>query len=91
MQRYWLQPQRWKLKCGSIAAFARLTVDANDRIIGASQIGWIEWHCGDLMPQFGYEPRVKKRLRHWMKPIRGEGMHEFFKSRAYSLCDGFRR
>ena len=59
--------------------------------ISEDEIGWIEWHCGALMPQFGYAPRVKKRLRHWMKPIRGEGMHEFFKSRVYSLCDGFRR
>ena len=50
------------------------------------EIGWIEWHCRDLMPEFGYEPRLPGRsLRHWLKPIRGEGVHEFFKSRLYSL------
>jgi hypothetical protein len=59
--------------------------------LSEDEIGWIEWHCADLMPQFGYEPRVKRRLRHWVKPIRGEGAHEFLKSRFYSLRDSWRR
>ena len=52
------------------------------------EIGWVEWHCRDLMPEFGYEPRLTRRsLRYFMKPIRGERPKEFFKSRAYSLRD----
>ena len=52
------------------------------------EIGWVEWHCRDLMPEFGYEPRLTRRsLRYFMKPIRGERPKEFLKSRAYSLRD----
>jgi hypothetical protein len=52
------------------------------------EIGWVEWHCRDLMPEFGYEPRLARQsLRYFMKPIRGERPKEFFKSRAYSLRD----
>jgi hypothetical protein len=52
------------------------------------EIGWVEWHCGDLMPEFGYEPRLNRRsLRHFARPIRGEHPKEFLKSRAYSLRD----
>ena len=52
------------------------------------EIGWVEWHCRDLMPEFGYEPRLNRRsLRYFMKPIRGERPKEFLKSRAYSLRD----
>lgn len=61
-----------------------------ERELSEDEIGWIEWHCRDLMPQFGYEPRLNRRLRHWIKPIRGEGAHEFLKSRAYSLRDLWR-
>lgn len=60
--------------------------------LNEDEIGWIEWHCRDLMPEFGYQPRLRRRtLRHWMKPIRGEGTHEFLKSRAYSFCDLLKR
>jgi hypothetical protein len=52
------------------------------------EIGWVEWHCRDLMLEFGYEPRLNRRsLRYFMKPIRGERPKEFLKSRAYSLRD----
>ena len=55
------------------------------------EIGWVEWHCRDLMPEFGYEPRLNRRsLRYFMKPIRGERPKEFLKSRAYSLRDRFK-
>jgi Sulfotransferase family len=54
------------------------------------EIGWVEWHCRELMPEFGYEPRLGRRsLRYFMKPIRGERPREFLKSRAYSLRDRF--
>jgi Sulfotransferase family len=52
------------------------------------EIGWVEWHCRDLMPEFGYEPRqTRRQLRHWIKPITGERPRQFLKSRAYSLRD----
>jgi hypothetical protein len=52
------------------------------------EVGWVEWHCRDLMPEFGYEPRLSRRsLRYFMTPIRGERPKEFLKSRAYSLRD----
>jgi hypothetical protein len=52
------------------------------------EIGWVEWHCRDLMPEFGYEPKLsQRRLRHFIKPIRSERLREFLKSRAYSLRD----
>jgi len=59
-----------------------------ERELSQDEIGWVEWHCRDLMPQFGYEPRVKERaLRRWIKPIRGERAREYLKSRVYSLRD----
>lgn len=61
-----------------------------ERELSEDEIGWVEWHCRDLMSEFGYEPRLKRRaLRHWMKPIRGE--REYLKSRVYSLRDDWIR
>jgi len=52
------------------------------------EVGWVEWHCHDLMAEFGYEPRLNRRsFRYFIKPIRGERPKEFLKSRAYSLRD----
>jgi hypothetical protein len=56
--------------------------------LSEDEIGWVEWHCRDLMPEFGYEPRLSRRsLRHFARPIRGERPREFLKSRAYSVRD----
>ncbi len=56
--------------------------------LSEDEIGWVEWHCRDLMPFFGYEPRLgRRRLRHWMQPIRGETPREYLKSRLYSYRD----
>jgi Sulfotransferase family len=56
--------------------------------LNEDEVGWVEMHCRDLMPEFGYEPRLTQRsMRYFMKPIRGERPREFFKSRAYSLRD----
>jgi len=58
------------------------------RELSDDEIGWVEWHCRDLMPELGYEPRLSRRaLRYFVKPIRGERPKEFLKSRAYSLRD----
>jgi len=63
-----------------------------ERELSEDEIGWIEWHCRELMPEFGYEPRLSRRaLRHWTKPIRGERPREYLKSRAYSIRDRFKR
>jgi hypothetical protein len=63
-----------------------------ERELSADEIGWVEWHCRDLMPDFGYEPRLNRReLRCFVKPIRGERPREYFKSRAYSLRDDWLR
>ncbi len=62
------------------------------RELTEDEIGWVEWHCRDLMPEFGYEPRLSRRnLRHWIKPITGERPRQFLKSRAYSLRDDWLR
>ena len=58
------------------------------RELSDDEIGWIEWHCRDLMPEFGYEPKLTQReLRYFLRPIRGERPREYIKSRAYSLRD----
>ena len=58
------------------------------RELSEDEIGWVEWHCRDLMPEFGYEPKLTRReLRYFLHPIRGERPREYIKSRAYSLRD----
>ena len=50
------------------------------------EIGWVEWHCRELMEPLGYEPVLtRKRLRHWVNPVRGETPKEYLKSRSLSL------
>jgi hypothetical protein len=56
------------------------------------EIGWVEWHCRDLMPVFGYEPKLSRRAwRHFMKPVRLERPKQYLKSRLYSLRDDWIR
>jgi sulfotransferase family protein len=56
------------------------------------EIGWVEWHCRDLMPVFGYKPKLSRRaLRYFVRPIRGERMREYLKSRLYSFRDDWIR
>src|SRR4029079_1460221 len=62
------------------------------RELSKDEIGWVEWHCRDLMPEFGSEPRLSRReLRCFVRPIRGERPREYLKSRAYSLRDDWIR
>ena len=59
-----------------------------ERELSEDEIGWVEWHCRDLMPEFGYEPRLSRReLRYFMQPVRGERPREYVKSRIYSIRD----
>jgi hypothetical protein len=57
--------------------------------LSVDEIGWVEWHCQELMPHFGYTPRSSHRrlLRHWARPIRQERPKQYFKSRYYSIRD----
>ena len=88
-----LQPTRggvpWKGNSASATDFSDVSSEPVDRWQGQlsqDQIGWVEWHCRDIMPQFGYEPRLGHRsLRHWVKPIVGEGFSEYLRSRFKSL------
>jgi hypothetical protein len=58
------------------------------RELSEDEVGWVEWHCRDLMPEFGYEPQLQRReLRSFMRPIRGERPREYAKSRLYSIRD----
>ena len=59
--------------------------------LSRDEIGWVEWHCRELMPMFGYEPRLSRReLRHFFRPIRYETPREYLKSRLYSYRDTFK-
>ena len=59
-----------------------------ERQLSEDEIGWVEWHCRDLMPEFGYEPRLSEpAFRHFVRSIQGERPREYLKSRAYSLRD----
>jgi hypothetical protein len=59
-----------------------------ERELSEDEIGWVEWHCRDLMPDLGYQPRLGRReLRYFVRPIRGERPREYAKSRIYSIRD----
>jgi Sulfotransferase family len=57
--------------------------------LSKNEIGWVEWHCRDLMDHFGYEPQISRRnlMRHWARPIREERAKQYLKSRYYSVRD----
>jgi len=62
------------------------------RELSEDEIGWVEWHCRDLMPEFGYEPKLHRReLRYFVRPIQGERPREYLKSRLYSFRDDWVR
>lgn len=59
-----------------------------EKELSEDEIGWVERHCRDLMPEFGYEPRLASRnLASFFKPVRQERFKEYLKSRIYSLRD----
>ncbi len=61
-----------------------------ERELSEDEVGWVEWHCRDLMPEFGYQPRLSaSALRHFAKRIRGERAREYLKSRIYSIRDAW--
>jgi hypothetical protein len=85
----------WAGNSAAQIAFSKVSAEPAsrwERELSEEEIGWIEWHCRDLMPDFAYEPRTKgKSLRHFTKPIRGERSREYLKSRLYSMRDAWIR
>src|SRR5262249_8773852 len=68
------------------------TVARWERELSNDEIGWVEWHCRDLMPEFRYNSRRRRRnLRYFVGPIGGERAREYLKSRGYSLRDAWMR
>jgi len=87
--------QFWRGNSAARINFSQISSEPATRWEGElseDEIGWVEWHCRDLMPEFGYEPRLSRRdLRYFVQPIRGERPREYIKSRAYSLRDDWIR
>jgi hypothetical protein len=83
--------QLWGGNSAAQIAFSKVSAEPASRWeseLSEDEIGWVEWHCRDLMPEFGYEPRLSAQaLRYFAKPIRGERPREYLKSRAYSIRD----
>ena len=88
-----LQPtkagQQWTGNSAAEQSFDTISTEPVNRwrkMLTLDEIGWVEWHCRDLMESLGYEPVLsQRRLPHWFKPVRGETPKEYLKSRLYSL------
>jgi hypothetical protein len=83
----------WGGNSAAQIAFSRVSAEPASRWkseLSEAEIGWVEWHCRDLMVELGYEPQLSVRsLRSFAKPIRGERPREYLKSRIYSIRDGW--
>ena len=84
----------WGGNSAAQTAFSQISEEPASRWeneLSNDEIGWIEWHCRDLMPQFGYEPRLESRkVGAFLKPLREERLKEYLKSRVYSVRDSIR-
>jgi hypothetical protein len=87
--------QSWGGNSAAQIAFSKVTAEPAsrwERELSEDEVGWVEWHCRDLMPEFGYQPRLSARaLRHFARRIRGERAREYLKSRVYSIRDAWSR
>jgi hypothetical protein len=85
----------WGGNSAAKTAFSNISAEPASRWekeLSEDEIGWVEWHCRELMPEFGYEPRTASRkLSSFIKPIRQERTSEYFKSRIYSVRDAIFR
>src|SRR5256714_2084685 len=85
----------WGGNSAAQIAFSQVSAEPASRWekeLSEDEVGWVEWHCRDLMPEFGYQPRLSARaLRHFTKRIRGEPLREYLKSRSYSIRDAWSR
>jgi hypothetical protein len=83
--------QAWSGNSAAQVGFAKISTEPVtrwERELTKEEIGWVEWHCRELMPDFGYEPRLGERsLRAFLEPVRGERPREYVKSRLYSIRD----
>jgi hypothetical protein len=81
----------WSGNSAAQTAFSQVSAEPAlrwEKELSEDEIGWVERHCRDLMPEFGYEPRLKSRtVSSFWRPIRGERPREYLKSRAYSIRD----
>jgi len=86
--------QPWGGNSAAQIAFSNVSDEPASRWeneLSEHEIGWVEWHCRDLMPEFGYEPRLESRtLSYFLKPVRQERFRQYLKSRIYSLRDAIR-
>ena len=84
-----------KLWLGNSATERDFTTISSDRArswereLTPEEIGWVEWHCREWMPHFGYELRLAGRrfALHWARPVRQERPKQYIKSRYYSIRD----
>ncbi|MBV9617687.1 MAG: sulfotransferase [Verrucomicrobia bacterium] len=87
--------ETWGGNSAAQTAFSKITdepVSRWEKEVSAGEIGWVEWHCHELMQEFGYEPRLKsRRTSYFLRPIRGERPREYLKSRLYSIRDAWTR
>src|SRR5256885_2344145 len=64
--------QPWGGNSAARIAFSQVSAEPASRWkneLSEDEIGWVEWHCRDLMPEFGYEPWLSSRaLRYFTKP-----------------------
>lgn len=85
----------WAGNSASETKFSQISAEPLTRWqneLSEDEIGWVEWHCRDLMPRFGYQPQLSDRvLRHFFKPVRQERPKQYLKSRLYSLRDDWIR
>jgi len=83
--------QPWGGNSAAQIAFSKVSDEPASRWekeLSEDEVGWVEWHCHDLMPKFGYEPRqASRKLGSFIRPIREERLKEYLKSRVYSLRD----
>jgi hypothetical protein len=84
----------WGGNSAAQVAFSQISEEPASRWekeLSEDEVGWVESHCADLMPEFGYELRLKSAsVSSFWKAIRGERPREYFKSRAYSIRDRLR-
>jgi hypothetical protein len=83
--------QLWAGNSAAAVGFSEISSEPAkrwERELSENEIGWVEWHCRDLMPEFAYQPILSRRaMRHFIKPARLERPKEYLKSRLYSLRD----
>jgi hypothetical protein len=82
----------WRGNSASEREFSVVTPERADswgEELSEDEIGWVEWHCHELMEHLGYKPKISRRdlWRHWAQPIREEKPKQYFKSRYYSVRD----